>query len=232
MSFAPICGLIPLPFPVADRYLYFILPGLIGGVLLAGPGWIRRLSPSDASWRALRIVALVVVLAFAGRSFDRAGLWQAPFLVMADAIGHYPNGVAAKTNRATQAAQAGDAETAVALLEAAHERGYNRLDHLLLDGYGPIQGDPAFERLKRTWARRWIERLSRNESPSQHELQLIAQAHLVLGELEAARDVVLRAIDRGGPITANLEVDLAEVERAIRFSHLRSSRPSRDGPVH
>ena len=232
VSFAPICGLIPLPFPVADRYLYFILPGLIGGVLLAGPGWIRRLSPSDASWRALRIVALVVVLAFAARSFDRAGLWQAPFLVMADAIGHYPNGVAAKTNRATQAAQAGDAETAVALLEAAHERGYNRLDHLLLDGYGPIQGDPAFERLKRTWAQRWIERLSQNESPSQHELQLIAQAHLVLGELEAARDVVLRAIDRGGPITANLEVDLAEVERAIRFSHLRSSRPSRDGPVH
>jgi hypothetical protein len=223
VSFGPICGVIPLPFPLADRYLYFILPGLIGGVLLAGHEWIARWKPADSDvlWRGLRIAAAVLVVVFAARSFDRAALWRAPFLVMADAMKHYPEGVAAKTQLATRAALAGDADTAVELLEAAHRRGYNRLDHLLMEGYGPIQGDAAFEELKQRWAREWIERLSRSASPSQHELQPLAQAYLVLGDLLSARDVIVRAIERGGPITENLEEDLAEVERAIRFSRLR-----------
>lgn len=223
VSFVPICGLIPLPFPVADRYLYFILPGLIGGVSLAGRGWISRFaSPhSDALRRGLGIAAGVLLVAFAARSFDRATIWRAPDLVMADAMKHYPEGVAAKTQLATRAAQAGDADTAVELLEAAHRRGYNRLDHLLMQGYAPIRDEPAFVRLKKRWAREWIERLSRSTSPSQHELQLIAQAQLVLEDLPAARDTILRAIERGGPITEQLNEDLANVERAIRFSKLR-----------
>jgi hypothetical protein len=172
----------------------------------------------------LRIAAALLLVVFAARSFDRATIWRSASLVMDDAIKHYPEGVAAKTQDATRAAQAGDADTAVELLERAHRRGYNRLDHLLMAGYAAIQSDPAFVKLKQRWAREWIERLSRNDSPSQHELQLIAQAQLVLDDLESARDTILRAIERGGPITANLEVDLAEVERAIRFSRLRESR--------
>ncbi len=226
VSFAPVCGVIPLPFPLADRYLYFILPGLIGGVALAGHEWIasRKLANPDAFRRGLRIAAALLLVVFAARSFDRATIWRSASLVMADAVKHYPEGVAAKTQDATRAAQAGDADTAVELLERAHRRGYNRLDHLLMAGYAAIQSDPAFVKLKQRWAREWIERLSRNDSPSQHELQLIAQAQLVLDDLESARDTILRAIERGGPITANLEVDLAEVERAIRFSRLRESR--------
>ena len=90
-----------------------------------------------------------------------------------------------------------------------------------MGGYGPIQRDAAFVDLKKRWAREWIERLSRSDSPSQHELQPLAQAYLVLGDLTSARDAIVRAIERGGPITENLEEDLAEVERAIRFSRLR-----------
>jgi hypothetical protein len=235
VSFAPICGLIPLPFPIADRYLYFILPGLLGGVLLAGPdmaGWLGArlgVAPDARVWRTLRIAAALVIVVFAVRSFDRAAIWRAPATVMADAMQNYPDGVAAKTHLATRAAQAGDAAKAVSLLEAANDRGYNRLDHLLLDHYAPIQNHAAFVELKKQWARVWIERLSlpraRNASPSQHELQLIAQAQLVLGDLDAARDTIVRAIERGGPLTSNLEVDLAEVERAIRFSRLRSPQP-------
>jgi len=223
VSFAPVCGVIPLPFPLADRYLYFILPGFVGGALLAGAERFEKLAPERRARfaRGLRVATGVVLVLLAARSFDRAHIWQAPFLVMADAVRHYPDGVAGKTQRASQAALAGDAETAVALLAAAHERGYNRLDHLLLDHYGPIQSHPAFVRLKRQWAREWIERLSANPSPSQHELQLIAQAHVVLDDLPAARDALLRAIEQGGPISENLEHDLAEVEREIRFSRLR-----------
>jgi len=194
-------------------------------VALAGDEWIasRKLANPDAVRLVLRIAAALLLVAFAARSFDRAMIWRSPFLVMADAVEHYPEGVAAKTQLATGAAQAGDADRAVELLESAHRRGYNRLDHLLMTGYAPIQGDPAFVKLKQRWAREWIERLSRNDSPSQHELQLIAQAQVVLGNLQSARDTVRRAIEQGGPITESLEADLAEVERAIRFSRLRSS---------
>jgi hypothetical protein len=53
-------------------------------------------------------------------------------------------------------------------------------------------------------------------------VQLIAQAQLVLEDLEAARETIVRAIEVGGPITENLKIDLDEVERAIRFSRLRT----------
>jgi hypothetical protein len=168
----------------------------------------------------LRIAAALWLVTFAARSFDRAQVWRAPFSVMADVERNYPDGTAAKTNRATRAAQAADAATAVALLKQAHERGYNRLDHLLMPAYARIQNDPAFEQLKKQWAREWIARLIANPQPSQLELRLIAQAHVVLGDLTAARGAILRAIDTGGPISGELEQDLAELERAIRFSRL------------
>ena len=223
VSFAPICGVIPLPFPLADRYLYFMLPGLIGGVMLAGNAWLADREPTEADSlrRGLGIAAVLLCLAFAVRSYDRAKIWETPFRVMADAVKHYPQGVAAKTQRATRAAQFGDAGAAVELLEAAHQRGYNRLDHLLMPGYAPIQDEPSFVELKQRWAREWIERLSLADSSSQHELQLIAQAQVVLGDLQSARETIVLAIEQGGPITPNLEVDLAEIERAIRFSRLR-----------
>ena len=144
---------------------------------------------------------------------------------MADVEANYPNGTAAKTNGATRAALAGDAETAVTLLRGAHSRGYNRLDHLLLPSYARIQGDPAFEALKRDWAREWIERLTQNEAPSQLELRLIAQAHVVLGDLHSAVADIERAIATGGPITEDLEDDLRELAREIRFSKLRQDSP-------
>jgi hypothetical protein len=225
ISFAPICGLIPLPFPMADRYLYFMLPGLVGGVLLAAPDLLARITDAYPATRRslpqlLKVVAALWIVLLAGRSFERAHVWISPGVLMADVERNYPSGTAAKTNRATRAALAGDAVTAVALLEQAHARGYNRLDHLLLPSYARIQNDPDFDRLKKQWAREWIERLSASGDPSQQELQVIAQGHVVLGDLEAARRYVERAIDRGGPITENLREDLAELDRVI----LRRSR--------
>ncbi|MCS5637065.1 MAG: hypothetical protein NZ990_11150, partial [Myxococcota bacterium] len=39
-GFAPLSGVVPLPYPMADRYLYFILPGFLGALLLAGQGFV------------------------------------------------------------------------------------------------------------------------------------------------------------------------------------------------
>ena len=86
-----------------------------------------------------------------------------------------------------------------------------------MESYAGVQNAPAFDALKREWAREWIERLSKNESPSQLELRLVAQAHVVLGDLRAARATILQAIEVGGPIGEGLRDDLTELDRAIRF---------------
>jgi hypothetical protein len=90
-----------------------------------------------------------------------------------------------------------------------------------LPSYARIQRDPAFDRLKKQWAREWIERLSASGSPSQLELQVIAQGYVVLEDLEAARRYIVQAIETGGPITENLHEDLAEIDRAIRLRKRR-----------
>lgn len=226
VSFGPVSGFIPLPFPMADRYLYFMLPGLIGGCLLAGPPLLERLSSSvggwgKRGWKALHVVAALWIVAFAVRSFERAYVWRSPFTVMADVERNYPEGTAAKTNRATRAAQSGDAETAVMLLREAHKRGYNRLDHLLMPSYAAIQGAAPFVALKREWAQEWIDRLTANDTPSQLELQLIAQARIVMGDLVGARREVQRAIEMGGPITDSLYQDLEALDYELRMSRLR-----------
>ena len=107
VSFAPICGVIPLPFPMADRYLYFILPGLIGGTALALPelaSWLARRHPELGSRVAgergakLAVALCVVLMAFfAIRGHERARVWRSPEYMMADAELHYPEGAAAQT---------------------------------------------------------------------------------------------------------------------------------------
>src|SRR4030095_15612344 len=42
-SFFPISQLFPFLYPMADRYLYFILPGLLGGALFARRRPVARL---------------------------------------------------------------------------------------------------------------------------------------------------------------------------------------------
>ena len=224
VSFAPVCGVIPLPYPMADRYLYYMLPGLIGGLLFAGPELVSRVAGAlgrgiePKLWLGLKLATALLILVFAMRSFDRAYVWRAPFFVMADAEKNYPQGTAAKTRQATRAALVGDAETAVAALRAAYARGYNRLDHLLGPQYNRIQDDAAFQALKREMAREWVDRVEVRPSPSQVELRAAAQGYVVLGDLDAAVRAIERALEVGGPVDEEiLHRDLERMERALRF---------------
>jgi hypothetical protein len=224
VSFAPVCGVIPLPYPMADRYLYYMLPGLIGGLLFAGPELVSRVAGAlgrgiePKLWLGLKLATALLILVFAMRSFDRAYVWRAPFFVMADAEKNYPQGTAAKTRQATRAALVGDAETAVAALRAAYARGYNRLDHLLGPQYNRIQDDAAFMALKREMAREWVDRVEVRPSPSQVELRAAAQGYVVLGQLDAAVRAIERALEVGGPVDEEiLHRDLERMERALRF---------------
>jgi hypothetical protein len=137
---------------------------------------------------------------------------------MADAERNYPDGTAAKTRQAVRAARDGDIETAVALLRQAHARGYNRLDHLLQEpAYAPYLEDPRFRALLVEFADGMLAHLGRSESPSQLELHVMALAHEVRGDTDAAVRALERALAVGGPIDARIERDLAALRRNQRL---------------
>src|SRR5262245_27621325 len=105
---------------MADRYLYFILPGLIGALLLAGDEGRRRLSahvPAALRGRPARALALAAAAAaligFGARAHARARIWSSPVFVMADSAANYPEGVAGRLQAAKAAAQRGDLEEAL-----------------------------------------------------------------------------------------------------------------------
>jgi hypothetical protein len=229
VSFAPICGIIPLPFPMADRYLYFILPGLIGAVLFAGrdhfEGFIDKLGGNFAPSMIRRVLAGLAIVWIVGNFFvvqERAAVWRSGFTMMADAEKHYPAGMAAQTRIAHRLALAGDAEGAVAALLAARARGYNRLDHLLSEqSYDRIRNSPQFKTLVGDLAREWIERYEQIEAPDQFEYRVMAQAYIVLDDLETAIHKIEAGIEVAGPITEELTDDLADL---LRVKRIRESR--------
>ena len=218
-SFVPVSQIFPFLYPMADRYLYFILPGLIGGSLLAGRDLLLRLHArapdlAAAAVRPLAIGALALALAFGLRSHARAALWTNPLLLLADAGDHYPDGVAANLLRARRAAQIGDVDAAVAALDAAIARGFNRFEQLEGDpAFAPIRSDPRFRARVARMADGWIARVARLPDPTQMELHVAAQASLARGDLDGAARLLERAARQEGPIGDIVRADLAEVER-------------------
>ncbi len=218
-SFAPVSQIAPFVNPVADRYLYFLLPGLIGGALLAGGDLLARRASPAARRRAARlgVAAAALALAFFGaRSTERAALWQSEMRLLLDAARHYPQGGTAAFLRARRAAQEGDTATAVAELRAAEAGHAARFTVLLEDpGLRPLRGAPAFEALLAEMAGRWIERSRARGVESQPELRVRALAHQVRGEWELAAATLERALRVGGPQDELVRGQLARVREEL-----------------
>lgn len=215
VSFAPISQIFPFLYPMADRYLYFILPGLIGGTLLAGRAGLGRIADPGVcrhARRAATLLAVTLLALFAARSFERARVWSAPALLLADAAIHYPDGVSASLGRARGAAQAGDAETATRWLRAAYQKGFNRFDQVADDpAFAAVRGDRRFVAVVREMAGAWIEWGRGLRQPSQLELHVVAQAHQARGERDEAVAILERALAVGGPIDAQVREELASL---------------------
>ena len=210
-SFGIVSQLFPFLHPVADRYLYFLLPGLIGGVLFVGMEVQSRLALRSFGLAAA-LAALGLAAVFAVRTAERTPLWRNETRLLVDAAAHYPEGGTAAFLRARSAAQLGDVGAAVAELRSATERGIDSFTHILGDpGLAPIAGAPAFQQLVRDVAGRWIERARARGYSTQAELRMMGLAHFVreeYAEAEAAFEGALRA---GGPLETTVRTELEAV---------------------
>jgi len=211
VSFGPVSQIFPFLYPLADRYLYFILPGLLGGALCAATDLVLRVPAAHR--RALGRVGLAVGVAlcafFAVRSVERAALWRSPFLLLADAARHYPDGVSANLARARAAAQRGDAGATATALHAALARGFNRFEQLDGDpAFDSVRQSASFQGVLREMAAVWIEAGRGWDSPTQGELRRLASAHALRGERDEAVTMLRQALAQGGPFDAQIRADL------------------------
>ena len=215
-AFAPVSQLFPFATPVADRYLYTILPGLIGGVLVAG-AQVRWLADAHGARRAATIaLPAALMLWFAWQTSERAALWQHETRLMLDAARQYPEGATAHVLRARSAAQVGDADEAVALLREAVRRGIDQFTALERDpGLAPLVGTPQFAQLVREMAGAWIELARRRGYSTQPELRFLAIAHSRRGEYAEAVSALEAALAAGGPLDEMVREELAEARAQL-----------------
>ena len=221
VSYAPISQIFPFLYPLADRYLYFILPGLIGGALLAardGAGRLGRVELRTGLGWAGAVAGVAAAACFAVRSPERAAVWRSPARILADSAANYPDGVSANLLRAKRAVLTGDAGAVAAALRAAVERGYNRFDQLLTDpDFAPVRSHSEFRSVVNEVAAGWIERGREIEDPTQLELRLIGNAHYARGEYAEAAEVLS---ENGKQLKDWLKFDLefAEIKLAEMFA--------------
>ncbi len=220
-SFLPISQLFPFLYPMADRYLYFILPGLLGAALFGMRDVGRRLAGhvTTPAWlpQAAAAAALALAVAFAAHSIERAGIWASPVRVLTDAATHYPNGRTARLVEARRAAQGGDPDAAIAALRRAWQLGFDRYEQLQSDPtLVSLHGDPRFEALVREIATSWVTRFEAKPDPTQIELRTLAMAQLAGGDRAAAIRSLERGLAQGGPIDARLRDEIAQIRALPR----------------
>jgi len=228
-SYLPISQISPFLHPMADRYLYFILPGLIGGTLLLAQDlrarWLRardertsKRRATTARWitRVAIAASVVVLLGFSLRTYQRAHLWQREALLVRDSAIHFPQGGTASYWRAVVAASRGDVETTVFELRRALDRGLGFIRNFSNDpSFIRVRTHESFHRLIDDAAQQWIAHAQSHQLETQPWLRSVANAYLVQGEFDEAIDYFERSARVGGPLQPVVlaEMEAARVER-------------------
>ena len=222
-GFVPVSQVLSFLYPLADRYLYFILPGLIGAGFVATRAPLARLAraPRSAPARAALLAAVALLALFGWRSFERAGVWRSDLTLARDAAAHYPNGIPAQLLLAQNAARRGDVDAAVAALRAARARGYDRFIDLEREPvYESLRSDARFRAVVAEIAGAWIAEVARRSHLTAPELRLLGHAHAARGEWESALARLEQVEALGGPGSEGIRADLAE----LRGRKLRAER--------
>ena len=220
---APVSQVFPFVYPLADRYLYFILPGLIGAALCFWQDRAATLAPrsaSLASWAPRLGAALALLVAFvawAPQVGARVEVWTHPDHLDEDAARHYPEGTAALYLEAVAAARALDGAGAVdALRRAEALRPFSLVR--------PVHVDPKLRHVHHTpeW-KAYLEEVARRRIGLAEQLgfdhhswlRSNAAAHVVLGEYDEAIESLERAMREGGP-KAEINMELIDVRQQRR----------------
>ncbi len=211
-AFGPVSQIFPFIFPMGDRYLYPILPGLLGALLLAFTPLARTLAARapDVAPRVALGLTLALTAVFAVRSYARAPVFVDNLSMMQDAALAYPDGMQAWILRGHQAAYEGDGAAAAHAFRKAIDLGFSDLQAMVLNPQlRPLRRHPEFEATLRHLATTDIERLELHEDPEQSELLRLSLAYEVRGELDEAIGAVERALTVPGPFADDARARLA-----------------------
>lgn len=226
-ALVPVSQLLPFRYPMADRYLYFALPGLLGALGLALRAPLARALDDPLRRLALAAPALALLAAFAVRSEARAALWRSELALVRDAAAHYPDGIAASRLRAREAAARGDVEGAVAALRAARDRGFDRFLDVERDPQlAALRDDPRFAAVVAELAGAWIDAVASRADLMAEERLMLGEAHRVRGEWDAALARLAEAAAAPDPTGARARAALAET----RAARLRAERSPPSAP--
>ena len=220
---------------MADRYLYTILPGLLGGMLLAARGISQTLRErgqpivSADRIRAALVVAWAAALVFfAVRSHDNAGLWAQEMATLSEAAARYPAGISANYLRARDAAARGDARMAIAALAAAVAQSEASHRNYYADpGLQPLREDPVFLAYAREQAGARIAFARDSGYATQHWLRVIAHDHLLRNELEDALAAFEQALRARGPRDDLVLVEIEATREMVRAQRRGEPVPQR-----
>jgi hypothetical protein len=233
-AFAPVSQVFPFVYPVADRYLYPMLPGLFGAGLLAfGPALDRALGA--APWRRVAAIGAGAawLLAFGLHSAERAALWRSQAMIMIDAATHYPAGIQAQVMRAQGAARRGDVEATVAALRAARDRGFdNFMDIWRSPLFAGVSEDPRYTEVVREVAGVWISHVQGRKTLTPMELHTLGLAHAAREEWTQAVERLEQALAAGVPNQDSVRAELAEVRARQRRADREAAEeqtPARGG---
>ena len=224
-AYFPTSQVFPFLYPMADRYLYFVLPGLLGILGFAILPWRATSDGEDRvvarrRWIYPCAVGALVVLAcfFAARTSERARIWRSNETVSLDAARNYPNGRLAQLFRAQTAAIKGDAIAAAIAAQAAVDRGFDTFQVFEAPAYASVRATPQFDQAVRGAAQHWLARNRAITSPTQSELAMRARAFVVVDRWADAERSLVEAINASGPLGATLETNLTWVraQRAAR----------------
>jgi len=195
-SYAPVAQIFAFRYPIADRYLYFVIAGLLGALLVT---FTPQLERAIAALRARRfaaapgaalgvLLAIALTAGYAAHSHVRAGVWTSIESVDRDAIAHYPDGVAGQLWRARRAVALGRPDEAIEALEALYKLGSdNPFSYLTDRELQPLRGNPRYEALLKQMARNWLEHYEQvpNKAPGFGVVDAVLY-YILVGELDKA----------------------------------------------
>lgn len=221
-SYAPVCQVFAFIYPMADRYLYFILPGLLGagyfalhdaaGVL----GRRLRLAP-DRVLAGAAVLAAAAGLGFAVHTARQAYVWRSEAHVMREAVRWYPDGIGALFLRARGAALKGDFDGAIAALDRLADRGYAVFVAVDREpAFAPMRESDAYQRVFRRFAANWIRSTPVAPNALPVELRAIGLAHWIVGDTAAAEQYYRRALEAGGPDADFIRAEWESLRRERR----------------